>query len=415
MQVSHAAPRLPNWPAASRAASLALVLGVLRWLVPAVVPAVLLTVLIYRTDKRREPVWLVTLTFLFGALAAAFALYVERKAMHLTGLDVRASVAGNAGSLAFLFLLIAPVSEAAKVAACWPAFRSKHFDEPYDGVVYASAAALGYAAVESALVLYRHPTGMIWFWRVFLALPAHVFCACAWGYGLGRAKQHKRPGAIFPTAWLLATAVHGLYIHFVFGRAQGALVMTFPMLLGMGAVTFFVARDLRIRSDAREEAGLGSNRLSRVSLAYISAPPSIAAMRAALRKTDQPVKLRWILFGALVTLGSMLLFLALTIALANIAHIDFSNVDERDVTTAAPAALLGAGLLAAFPVSGYLVARASSVSTLLEPALAAALALVATLGVLGLAAAGALVFALAISPIAWAFACAGAWLGRAAR
>jgi hypothetical protein len=54
------------------------------------------------------------------------------------------------------------------------------------------------------------------------------------------------------------------------------------------------------------------------------------------------------------------------------------------------------------------------VKTLLEPALAAALALVLTLLILGIAAPVAVIFAIACSPIAWALACAGAWIGRSA-
>jgi RsiW-degrading membrane proteinase PrsW (M82 family) len=389
------------------------VLALTRWLAFAIVPPVLFAVLLYRTDRRREPAWLVALTFLFGALGAAAALAIERKAMQFTGLDTRVSMAGNTGALAFLFLLVAPVSEAAKVAACWPAFRSRHFDEPYDGIVYAGAAALGYAAVEVAFVLVRHPTGWIWVWRSMLGIPAHVFCACAWGYALGRAKQHKSPGPIFPTSWIAATAAHGLYTHFVFGRGEGALLMTFPMLLVMAGITALAIRDLRERGELAAPTHDGS-RLSRLSV-YVSAPASIAMMRAALRKSEEPIKLRWIVFGALVTLGAMFAFLGITIALAFFFHFDFSGVDERDVTTAAPVAILGVGLLSSFPVSGFLVARASSGSSLLEPALAAALALVVTLLLLGLAAADAVVFALAISPIAWAFSCAGAWVGRPAR
>jgi hypothetical protein len=87
-------------------------------------------------------------------------------------------------------------------------------------------------------------------------------------------------------------------------------------------------------------------------------------------------------------------------------------VDESDVTTTGPVALLGSGLLAAFPVSGYLIAKASSLHTLLEPALATALALILTMAALGAAAPVALVFALAFSPIALGLAIAGAWVGR---
>ena len=91
-----------------------------------------------------------------------------------------------------------------------------------------------------------------------------------------------------------------------------------------------------------------------------------------------------------------------------------SGVGERSISTVGPVAILGVGLLAAFPVSGYLVAKASSASTLLEPALAAALALVVTVVVVGFAAPVVVVFGLACSPIAWTLSCVGAWIGRAA-
>jgi hypothetical protein len=109
----------------------------------------------------------------------------------------------------------------------------------------------------------------------------------------------------------------------------------------------------------------------------------------------------------MVTIGAMTVGLVLSVAFGHWAHVDFSVVDEHDVSTTAPVALLGSGILVAFPVSGYLIARASSLPTMLEPALASGLAILVTLVLLGLAAPVALVFALAFSPIAWALACAG--------
>jgi len=138
-------------------------------------------------------------------------------------------------------------------------------------------------------------------------------------------------------------------------------------------------------------------------------------VRDVLRREGQPITFRWVLFGALVTVGAMTAGLAASVAFGHWAHVDFSVVDEHDVTTTAPVALLGSGLLAAFPMSGYLIAKASNLPTLLEPALASGLAILAMLVLLGLAAPVALVFALAFSPIAWGLACAGAWVGRPAR
>ncbi len=389
-------------------------LSTLRWLIPAVVPAALLAYIIHRTDRNREPPAWVIFTFVLGSAFAGASLYVEARAAAWTGLDLRASVAGEAGALLFLFALVAPLREAAKVVAVWPAFRSHHFDEPYDGVVYSGAAALGFAAVESAVMMYRHPTGAIWFARALFALPAHLFFASMWGYALGRAKQRGVPSVIFPVAWIGATSAHALYAHFVYGRGPGALFAVAPLLAAMGGVTWFAARDLRQRGERpSREFGLaaGGTRLSRLSMPQ---PPSLRTVREALSRADRPIVVRWILFGAVVTIGTMVAGLGLSVALGFWAHIDFSLVDEHDITTTAPLALLAAGLLAGFPVAGFLVARASNLPTLLEPALATALAILATLVTLGFADPVALVFALAFSPIAFGLACAGAWIGRPA-
>jgi len=388
-------------------------LATLRWLLPATLPAVLFAVLVHRTDARREPPWLVMLTFVLGSVAALVSLLLVGRAAGLTGLDVRVSAAGESGALVFIFFVVAPAQEAGKVAAAWPAFLSKHFDEPYDGVVYAASSALGFAAVENGFVLHAHPTGGIWLARALLSLPAHVFFACFWGYALGRAKHSKARIPVFPAAFLASIVAHGLYAHFVYGRGPGALLAVTPMLAVMGVVAWLLARDLRLRGDRPSQLPSGSgSRLSRLS--QVAQPPSLSAVRSALTRADQPVKVRWVLLGSLVTIGAMIVGLGAGVLMAHLLKIDLSTVDEHDLGAAAPVLLLGIGLLASFPTSVWLIARAAGVRTLLEPALACVLALVITLTGLGFAAPFTVVFALALSPIAWVLACVGAWIGREA-
>ncbi len=387
-------------------------LEALRWIGPSLVPALLVLAVVYFSDKNREPVWLVLVTFALGGAGKALTAFAEAWAAKWTALDVQVAIAGNRGAVVFLFLFVAPVREVAKVAAQWPAFRSKHFDEPLDGVVYSSAAALGFACIENALTLREH-TGWIWIARTLVALPAHVFFAATWGYALGRAKKVKRPGAIFPAAFIVATLAHGLYAHLVYGRGSGALVGTVPLLLAMMVVAFFAVRDLEGRADRSDRA---SNLLERVSSVYgVSGPPSLKTVREALRGDGQRITFRWVFFGALVTVGAMTAGFAASVAIGHYFQIPFDKVDEHDVSTTGYVAILGVGVLAAFPLSGYLIAKASSLPTLIEPALASGLAIMFVLVLLGIAAPVALVFALAFSPIAWGLACAGAFVGRPAR
>ena len=49
-------------------------LAILRWLLPATLPAALFAVLVYRTDARREPAWLVIVTFVLGEYRAVFVV-----------------------------------------------------------------------------------------------------------------------------------------------------------------------------------------------------------------------------------------------------------------------------------------------------------------------------------------------------
>jgi hypothetical protein len=143
------------------------------------------------------------------------------------------------------------------------------------------------------------------------------------------------------------------------------------------------------------------------------APPTLGAVRAALWRTEQPVMFGWIGAGALVTIGVITAALAGAVVLGRRLGVDFAAVDRGDgsASSAAPLVLLGAAALAAFPVAGYLVARASSSRSVLESAIAAALAIASGLVLLGLAAPVAVVFALAFAPVALGLACAGAWMG----
>ena len=374
-------------------------------------PAAGLLWVVWRTDRQREPVAWVIGTAVLGLVFGGAAFFLREKVAAFTHLDVDVHVVGQAYALVWMFAFYAPVGEAAKVAAAWPAFQSRHFDEPYDGVVYATASALGFATSESALMLREHAHSPgVWIARVLFALPAHVFFASAWGWGLGRARQRRDPGAYFPMLFLFSVAGHGLYAHIVYGRGPTALVAAVPFVAAMGVVAFFLARDLRKRSEISDRSRITA--LSIASLEALSKPPSLRAFREALKKRQRPVAWRWVAFGSLVHLGSMFVGIAGAVALGYVAHVDFSVVDEHDVSTAGPVALLVAGLLAGFPLAGYLVARAGELTSLFESAASATLALVGTLVVLGLVAPMALVFALALAPIALGLSTLGALVGR---
>jgi hypothetical protein len=157
----------------------------------------------------------------------------------------------------------------------------------------------------------------------------------------------------------------------------------------------------------------GRTSSGRMSMLMSVPAPSLAAIREAFRRHDRPLTLRWIGLGALVTTGMIVTGLTAAVLLGHELGVDFSVVDraEPGAASIAPLVLLGCGAIAAFPGSGYLLARASGTRSVLEPAMATSLAMVLMMVLIGMAAPTSVVFAIAFAPIAFALSCIGAWVG----
>ncbi|MDD1673908.1 MAG: PrsW family glutamic-type intramembrane protease [Methanomicrobiales archaeon] len=106
-------------------------------------------------------------------------------------------------------------------------YRSAEFDEPMDGVVYAAAAALGFATLENIGYLVSvylssplHDVLFVFALRALLSVPGHALFSSIWGYGLGRAKFDKKWGYVFILVGLvLAIALHGVFNFFLYSSA----------------------------------------------------------------------------------------------------------------------------------------------------------------------------------------------------
>lgn len=381
--------------------------ALLTWLAAVATPPAAWIALLSRSERLRGRRRLAIGTALLGALAFVPALLLETSVQRWAGLDKNAHTL-DLLTLVYVFIVAAPLEQGLKVAAVAPLARVRHMSEPFDGIVYASAAALGFVSAHNAVFLWGLPLPSIALVRALLAVPAHLFFAAIWGYALGRERKRRLGGSRFNASWVVAMLFNGVYDYLVFARRPIALFAAAPMLLCIGFVATLAARDLVRRSDAQQRLEPRKRRF----LPNI-APPSLRAMREALRRTERPVMLRWIGFGALVTTGVMAATLAIAVALGHRIGVDFAAVDRGDASTAgaAPLVLVAAGAIAAFPIAGYLVARASATGSVLEPALSAALAILGSLVLLGLAAPVAVVFAIAFAPIAFGLACAGAWVG----
>jgi RsiW-degrading membrane proteinase PrsW (M82 family) len=348
-------------------------------------------------------------------LGVAAALPVEwgvRLTGAALGVDPKLQITGAWASILTTLFVFAPLQEAGKLGVVLLA-RPRAFKGAWEGVLVGAGVAAGFACIEVAWFVRdaaHHDEATIFLVaRTVQATIARLFAGAIWGYFVGRARSRGfRFDRASATAFTIATLLRGLYDHLIFGRGLAALLGSIPLFVGIVVVSYLAARELGPRAPRERTA---DGRPQPVS----TPPPSLRTVRDALRRAERPVMLRWIVLGAIVTVGVIVASVAGAVVLGLRLGVDFSAVDEGEVAGAVPLALIGLGVLLAFPASGYLVARASGADSVLEAALSTGLAIAGTLVMLGLAAPVAVVFALAFAPIAFALACAGAWVGIGAR
>lgn len=333
---------------------------------------------------------------LAGALASAAALWAETRALAFADLDVQAPHGAEWGLFVFSVLFAAPLEEALKVAVAWPLYLARRLGSGRIAALHVVAIVAGYACAECALwqAFGRDHTwmGVV---RLGLALPAHFLFSGLWGYVLGLERRDRYFGVV----WLACAALRGAFEHLIFTRGAAYLAIALPVMLLLAVGTWLVVR-------ARDEAKAG-----RSSAHSLFERVSVGPVRSALSRHGRPVMVHWILLGILVTFGVTLVFLAFAVYLGHSWGIDFALADEDGLEGLLPVLLLVVALLLAFPFSGYLIARASGVASVLEPAWATGATILVVLAVFSVTEPSAVVIALAIAPVGLTLACVGAWLG----
>lgn len=147
-------------------------------------------------------------------------------------------------------LLIGAVEEAAKMLPVLPlALGSRHFDELWDGPVYAAAAGIGFALAEALVLASTGAAGdaetLI---RIWVAPLSHAVFAAPWGFGLAVATLRGRWLA-WPLGFALAVGLHGAYDLFV---ARPGLQWVGALLVGgLCLAWIWAARMGRAAEDAR--------------------------------------------------------------------------------------------------------------------------------------------------------------------
>lgn len=202
------------------------------WFVLAVAPSLGLFLLFYLRDKyEKEPLGLLLKTFLMGALTVIPVGMAEHLLFNLWGVDL--NDASNLWTfLLMMVFLVALIEEVAKFAVVrFYVWNKKAFNEPYDGIMYAVMASLGFATIENILYVMMFDEVVAWL-RALLTVPLHVLVAVIMGYYVGLAKYspHGTKHPDMYTGLWLAIFFHGLFNFLVASEVLGLILMA-PLLV----------------------------------------------------------------------------------------------------------------------------------------------------------------------------------------
>lgn len=197
----------------------------------ALVPAMIWLIFFYVQDSAEpEPKGFVMGVFALGGLfAAAVGIPVTEslfRVSHWLYTDTLTTILGG-------ILVVGFTQEYLKYAAVrYSIYNSEEFDEPTDGVVYATAAGLGYATVLNINFVISNGgvdlgAGII---RMAVVALAHAAFSGITGYFLGRAKFESEPVWWMPLGITLAATFNG-----VFNWLQGTI--TQPKITLSGSTT----------------------------------------------------------------------------------------------------------------------------------------------------------------------------------
>ncbi|MFM7683847.1 MAG: PrsW family glutamic-type intramembrane protease [Bacteroidota bacterium] len=208
-------------------------------LISSIAPALIIMYLIYKQDLDKEPSQMLVKAFFGGFLAIAITLVI---ALPL-GMFESAVPSGFLRSFYKAFFCAGIPEEFAKwLIFYWLIKKAPHFDQYYDGILYAIFISMGFALVEN--ILYVMPRGIgVAFIRAVVSVPGHMLFVIPMGYYLSLSKfeQGKEAANYRMLSLVIPMLLHGTFDFIL--MYMGAKASISPLLAGL-LVIAFVAFDI---------------------------------------------------------------------------------------------------------------------------------------------------------------------------
>ena len=194
----------------------------------ALTPVFIIAAYIYFRDKyEKEPIRLLIFALIAGAVTVIPILFLESFLDRYT-----ASFPGLLSAAWKAFVVAAFSEELFKYLALYILiWRSKEFNEKFDGIVYAVYVSLGFALVENIMYVTQGgvTTGLM---RAITAVPAHAIFGITMGFYFGLAKFYEKERNLLKLkALLYPILLHGIYDFILFTGIEWLMIVFFAFVV----------------------------------------------------------------------------------------------------------------------------------------------------------------------------------------
>jgi RsiW-degrading membrane proteinase PrsW (M82 family) len=155
--------------------------------------------------------------YLLGGLAVILTLLISK----IIKIAVHPHNQTTIDEMLYAFINVACVEEFSKYFFLrFYAYPKKEFYDPYDGITYSVAIAMGFASLENILYVMIQPSYYLSVYvgtiRSVTAIPAHAAMGVMMGYFVGMAKFQRSNRQFLLAGFLAAVIFHGCYDFFLF-------------------------------------------------------------------------------------------------------------------------------------------------------------------------------------------------------
>lgn len=210
----------------------------------AVLPVVLLLIYIYKKDTHKEPGNVLAKIFFFGALTVIPAGILEIILNPFFPTDYYESL----GKLFVSVLIgVALIEELVKwLVIKLIIYKNEHFDETFDGIVYAVFSSLGFACIENILYVFTMGPGTAVL-RAVTAVPLHACTGIVMGYFIGKAKLCAKNNKSQETtniilSLLIPTVIHAIYDFLVFTKRMDFIIIWIGFVIAIYIICFILVK-----------------------------------------------------------------------------------------------------------------------------------------------------------------------------